>query len=91
MKQPLLVYPSFTPVPASQPAVLRSTPVVASSISKLGLKLISVQPKLETPVSTLGLFVPSGSRFETYHNRGASHVLQHLVFKVLSFFLLSND
>lgn len=45
-----------------------------------GLRVASQRSPHET--ITVGVFVDSGSRFETKENNGVAHFLEHMVFKV---------
>lgn len=81
MKEPLVIAPSMIKVPANQAPVLQR-PAVSVSSAVGGIKVFSVTPAMNSPIVSVGLFLPTGSRNETHHTRGASHFLKHLAFKV---------
>ena len=43
------------------------------------------------PTCTVGVWIDAGSRFETEKNNGTAHFLEHMAFKVISFFRRAND
>lgn len=43
--------------------------------------------KLDLPTATVGMWIDTGSRFETAINNGAAHFVEHMTFKVMPAFL----
>jgi len=56
-----------------------SKPSIHTSVISNGLKIITVDGN--QPISTVGLFINSGSRFETIETAGASFFLKNMAFK----------
>jgi hypothetical protein len=80
MKNPLVVYPKGIRVPEQDPA---GRQVAKTTLSQQkGLTVATITPAAVSPLATLGVFLPSGSRYETHKTAGASHLMKHLAFKV---------
>lgn len=64
-----------------QPHVGRRRPYsdVQTTLLANGLRVVS--QKLELPTATVGMWIDTGSRFETANNNGAAHFVEHMTFK----------
>jgi Insulinase (Peptidase family M16) len=61
-----------------------STPSTAAAtrITTLSNGLRVATQNLNLPTATVGMWIDTGSRFETELNNGAAHFLEHMTFKV---------
>ncbi len=83
MKNPLVVYPKGVKVPPQEPQTAPQLAKTSLSLHKgSGLPVAMVQTQNVSPLVTMGIFLPSGSRYEDQKTAGASHLLKHLAFKV---------
>jgi predicted Zn-dependent peptidase len=73
---PKFPYPG---IPILQPFSLKPKPLCETTTLPNGLRIVTQETGRAS--SSLGLFVNSGSRFETDENAGVSHFLEHMAFK----------
>jgi len=69
----------FPGIPELTPASEHEKPTMQMTTLPNGLRVASQETYGQ--VSALGVFVDSGSRYESDHNSGISHMLEHMAFK----------
>lgn len=74
-----LKYNSAHPVSTDHTAIL-SAPVTRVTTLPNGLR-VATESNLAAKTATVGVFIDSGSRFETEETNGTAHFLEHMIFK----------
>ena len=64
----------------SFPSYLLAAPTTEITQFKSGLRVAS-ESMLGANTATVGVWIDAGSRYETQHNNGAAHFLEHMAFK----------
>ena len=57
----------------------------STRISVLSNGLRVATERLDMPTATVGMWIDTGSRYETEKNNGTAHFLEHMTFKVTVF------
>jgi len=72
--------PAAAPASKTPPAFLLAAPTTEITTFESGLRVASeTMPGANT--ATVGVWIDAGSRYETEHNNGAAHFLEHMAFK----------
>ena len=64
-----------------------STNTTSTRVTTLSNGLRVATQQLDLPTATVGMWIDTGSRFETLLNNGAAHFLEHMTFKVTFIFI----
>ena len=62
-------------------------PSSTTRVTTLSNGLRVATQKLDLPTATVGMWIDTGSRFESALNNGAAHFLEHMTFKVKRYYL----